>query len=283
MNDEIVWSLDFFRDLLAHEVGHALGLGDVDSYHGDNFGFLSRFYDDNYDDTSEHSVRETLANPYAHRIDPRDPDNSPGLSLYDVCTPDVPDDLTSCMGTPGIDTSGVVILMEGTYSGSRKTSNLKADDFAGRQFLYPFVRVPGDFDGDSLLTVDDVDALSSEITVPEPRFWFDLDGDEIVDAEDRQVWISDLKQTYFGDTNLDGQVDAADLNNLALSWQASDANSWAQGDFNGDRNVNANDLNNLALNWRSGTAQAAVPEPSTNLLLLAITLVTIVRRSHRRT
>jgi hypothetical protein len=168
-------------------------------------------------------------------------------------------------------------------SPNKTTVPLQNDDFAGRQFLYPFIRTPGDFNADSLLTVEDVDLLSAEIDSPEPRFWFDLNDDGMVDQDDRPVWVSDLKQTFFGDADLDGQVDAADLNNLALSWQASDATSWAQGDFDGDGNVNATDLNSLALNWRKGTAEAAaVPEPSTTTLLMIVGILTITRRRYLR-
>jgi hypothetical protein len=143
--------------------------------------------------------------------------------------------------------------------------------------------VPGDFNADSVLSAEDIDLLSAEIFSPEPRLRFDLNDDGIVDQDDRSVWVSDLKQTFFGDADLDGQVNAADLNNLALSWQASDATSWAQGDFDGDGNVNATDLNSLALNWRKGTAEAAaVPEPSATTLLLIVGILTITRRRYLR-
>ena len=83
--------------------------------------------------------------------------------------------------------------------------------------------------------------------------------------------------SIFGDTNLDGRVNATDLNSLALNWRATDATSWGQGDFNGDGNVNATDLNELALNWRSGVTQAAaVPEPSSAASLLVVGLVTFL-------
>ena len=46
------------------------------------------------------------------------------------------------------------------HSGNATTQN---DDFAGRQFLYPFERVTGDFDADRQLTINDVDLLIIEI------------------------------------------------------------------------------------------------------------------------
>jgi hypothetical protein len=126
----------------------------------------------------------------------------------------------------------------------------------------PFVPVEGDFNADKLLTVADVDLLLEEMGKPSPRAWFDLTGDGRINLDDRSAWV-ELRGTFIGDADLDGNVNAADLNALALHWRANDATSWAQGDFNGDGQVNAVDLNDLALNWRSGSVQAsAVPEPS---------------------
>ena len=55
-----------------------------------------------------------------------------------------------------------------------------------------------------------------------------------------------------GDANLDGKVDAADLNVLAQNWQRSDGVDWEGGDFTGDGRVDAADLNVLAQNWLAG-------------------------------
>ncbi len=130
----------------------------------------------------------------------------------------------------------------------------------------------GDFNSDGVLDVVDLDALTAAILGGANDKQFDLDGNGNVDSDDRIVWISDIKNTFFGDTNLDGRVNSADLNRVALSWQSAAATSWSQGDFIGDGNVNSSDLNDLALNWRSGVAAPAsapsVPEPSSIALLL---------------
>ena len=85
-----------------------------------------------------------------------------------------------------------------------------------------------------------------------------------------------------GDANLDGKVDATDLNALALNWRSGGA-TWSQGDLTGDRIVDASDLNALALNWQSGVASAAaapaaVPEPS-SITLLWLGALAIVRHA----
>ena len=153
---------------------------------------------------------------------------------------------------------------------SAKGHQLIADEVHGR-----FFSLPGDFNADQLLSVDDLDLLLQEMRRSNPRTWFDLNGDERVDLGDRGAWV-ELRETFVGDTNLDGQVDAADLNVLALHWR-EDVISWEQGDFNGDGLANAADLNDLALNWRSTNLQTAVPEPST-WTSLGIALLCWIRR-----
>ena len=143
----------------------------------------------------------------------------------------------------------------------------------------------GDFNEDGLLDVADMDALTAEVLAGNHPTKYDLNDDSMVDEGDRTIWITDIKNTYFGDSNLDGVVNAADLNAVALNWRSEMATSWSQGDFNGDGSVSALDLNSLALNWRSGVAVAAsghtLPEPSCDALLLfgGLMLVRGARRS----
>ncbi|WP_454061988.1 PEP-CTERM sorting domain-containing protein [Candidatus Nitrospira salsa] len=123
-NPQAAYSLDFFQLLLTHEIGHSVGLGDVEFTLNPGV-----FIDDNFDGRSSVTALNTLTNSWAGLVDPFAPSASP-LSLFDVPDAD-----------PGIDTPGVNILMESAipdvFIGN--PTPLQNDDFGGRQFLYPFV------------------------------------------------------------------------------------------------------------------------------------------------
>jgi autotransporter-associated beta strand protein len=104
--------------------------------------------------------------------------------------------------------------------------------------------------------------------------------------------------TYYGDANLDGQVDVTDLGALATNWQTS--NVWSGGDFNYDGFVDVSDLGSLATNWQLGVGNplgpgslesamasvglgnVSVPEP-TSFGVLGLCVAAAASRSRRRT
>jgi hypothetical protein len=57
-----------------------------------------------------------------------------------------------------------------------------------------------------------------------------------------------VRDTYYGDTDLDGFVGPQDVNNLELGY-AGVGDGWLYGDFNYDGVVNFNDVNLLDLNY----------------------------------
>ena len=136
-----------------------------------------------------------------------------------------------------------------------------------------------DFNADDVCDVVDIDELLNNLG-GENLMTFDLDNSGVIDLDDRDEWlsiassISDPPRSYVtGDTDLDGDVDAGDLNNLGGAWQSTDNPGWGDGDFDGNDIVNAGDLNGLGGNWLHGTAPAAaVPEP-TCLGLLVVSLL----------
>ena len=150
-----------------------------------------------------------------------------------------------------------------------------------------------DFNGDGNCTTDDVDLLVTEVVAGTNSPAFDLTGDGTVGQDDLDTWLR-LAATengkgapYLpGDANLDGMVDAADLNQVGINWQGS-PNLWSAGDFNASGAVDAGDLNLLGINWQQmipmPAAASSVPEPATWCLLgLGIGCFFHVRRQRRK-
>ncbi len=154
----------------------------------------------------------------------------------------------------------------------------------------------GDFDGDAQLTVTDIDALTQVTVSGTYQPAFDLNRDQQLDDQDRWIWVGDLRDTYFGDVNLDGLFDSDDL---ILAMQAgqyednvTDNSSWAAGDWDGDLEFRSSDF---VLAFQSGgyeqgprtsfrTQGAIVPEPAGPawFLMGAVPLLLGCRRWYRR-
>jgi hypothetical protein len=130
-NPGAVYTLDFFRRLLTHEIGHALGLADAEGDISPNPG---AFIDDNY---SGADPAGTLNNSWALLVNPANPAASVGLQRYTVP-----------YNSTGTTAPGVDLLMESRGLGIGPTnpeSNLVPltnDEYGTRQFLYPSNPVP---------------------------------------------------------------------------------------------------------------------------------------------
>lgn len=147
---------------------------------------------------------------------------------------------------------------------------------------------PLDFNHDLSVDVEDIDALVREIADGTHLDDFDLTGEGLVDDADLDQWLSraathnGFQDGYLlGDSNLDGTVNSADLNNLGVNWYRADA-SWSGGDFTADGVVDSTDLNELGFNWQlsitvENASNHAVPEPAASWLLL-LGVAILVRR-----
>ncbi len=161
-------------------------------------------------------------------------------------------------------------------------NNPTGDSIVGFRYVrvanMPIGDASGDFDTDGNFTCDDIDLLYAEAAAETHGYQFDINNDALVNEKDITRWLEAAgdangftEAIQLGDSNLDGRVNAMDLNALGINWQSSDAVSWCQGDFNRDLHVDAADLNQLALNWQNDITTAAataapIPEPSTAIL-----------------
>jgi len=151
----------------------------------------------------------------------------------------------------------------------------------------------GDFDTNRLLESGDLEQLYDVVAAGTNDADFDLHNpaDGLVNADDLHLWIDQLFGSAPGDLDLDGDVDADDLDVLAGNWQQA-VTAYADGDINGSGFVDIADLGTLASNWLFGVEGSAmsfdlalassglptVPEPSGLALLVAGGLVAVRRR-----
>ena len=145
---------------------------------------------------------------------------------------------------------------------------------------------PGDFDGNGVLDVADVDRLNQEIVTGLHGAEFDLNSDERVDGEDLRIWVKELKHTWIGDANLDSEFNSSDMVQVFVAgkYETVEAASWSEGAWNADAVFDSGDMVAAFVDggYEQGllTDGAAVPEPGGWLLLItAASLWMAVRRS----
>ena len=144
---------------------------------------------------------------------------------------------------------------------------------------------PGDFNNDGILDANDVDLLARAVSESSNDSQFDLNEDALVNSDDHTYWIKNLKNTYFGDSNLDGEFNSEDFVQVFAAGKYEDGvlhnSGWAEGDWNGNREFESTDF---VYAFRDGgfekgprTNLTAVPEPHPSILLFLVSLMTMVR------
>jgi len=98
-----------------------------------------------------------------------------------------------------------------------------------------------------------------------------------------------LKYTYYGDIDMNGQVDADDLTVFASGFGRASGATQVDGDIDFNGAVNADDLTVFANNFGRGIGSPlavasvqAVPEPSTSLLFMLAAVSVVLHAARRR-
>lgn len=135
--------------------------------------------------------------------------------------------------------------------------------------------MPCDFDANALCNITDLNDLLAEgplatgvMVTNGDNDQFDMNGDGILDVEDRDLWLAmaasenGLSTPYkLGDANLDGVVDGTDFG-IWNSAKFTNSLRWSLGDFNADGVVDGSDFGQWNQNkFTSSDQVAALPEP----------------------
>lgn len=109
----------------------------------------------------------------------------------------------------------------------------------------------GDFNGDDVADADDLQLLIDAVARGSQNVDYVLSGTiPMADASEIDFYLRDVVHSLPGDANVDGVVNAIDLNQVGLNWQRSACGGWSDGDFDGNGLVDAADLNAIGLNWQ---------------------------------
>ncbi len=202
------------------------------------------------------------------------PPGTPTVADWQAVTPihpDYDDTGSTSFGAPNVDYNSA----NGTFIAIQDVSALRTNANPNPA---------GDFDGDGLLTAADIDELSEAVRLGSVDLKYDLDANQTVDDQDRTVWVKQLRRTYFGDADLNGEFNTNDFVAVLQSGQYEDGvprnSGWATGDWSGDAEFDTADLVRALQDggYESGPLQAvaAVPEPQGFLLFLGAVLGLIV-------
>ena len=140
----------------------------------------------------------------------------------------------------------------------------------------------GDFNENGELDVDDVNQLNSAIADGQNAEDFDLNDDLVVNGDDLTIWVNDLKETWFGDADLNGEFSTSDFVDAFQKgkYEKDEDATWDEGDWNGDRRFSSSDLVRAFQDGgfeRGPRVAQPVPEP-TGVIVIFLGVLLIVRR-----
>ncbi len=162
-------------------------------------------------------------------------------------------------------------------------SNVDWSNFIGKIGL-----AIGDLNDNGVLDVSDIDAVSQAVATGSTETRFDMNADGNVDVADVNTWVKDLKYTWIGDANLDGEFNSGDLVAVFTAGEYQDAtennSTWGTGDWNADGDFTSGDLVAAFIDGGYGLGPSAgvnaVPEPTTLSMLIIALIGGAIRRRH---
>jgi hypothetical protein len=140
--------------------------------------------------------------------------------------------------------------------------------------VIPLPVLLGDFDRSGILDAPDIDMLSAEIRLGNHPLEFDLTQDGFVDFQDHQEWVRVLKQTCYGDADLNQEFNSSDLVKVFVAgkYETGQDAGWEEGNWSDD---GVFDTHDLVVAFVEGCYEmgpraegTVVPEPGGWLLLL---------------
>jgi hypothetical protein len=145
----------------------------------------------------------------------------------------------------------------------------------------------GDLNNDGVCDDRDIDEMALAVITGSNDPRFDLNGDGAIDIADHRYIIRDLKRTWLGDSNLDGEFNSNDFVVIFQKGQYEDDlmrnSGWADGDWNGDQEFNTQDFVAAFQNggYERGPLPASanyssIPEPD-GALMAVIACLSMIR------
>ena len=127
-------------------------------------------------------------------------------------------------------------------------------------------QIRGDINDNGVLDASDLGLCV--VNTPEFPWWVcDFNDDGMITFEDRLVWIHELRGTWIGDANLDGEFNGGDMVQVFVGgkYETDWLAGWEEGDWNGDGIFDSGDLVTAFVDGGyeqgSRTDAVAVPEP----------------------
>jgi hypothetical protein len=201
-------------------------------------------------------------------------------------------DLGTAMVTIDANTDLIRIPVNGTVvadyvSGTVDAGKLRLDVWRlGAELAPPrrIVPLPGDFEFDSEVGDPDIGSMCQQINSLRPDLDFDLNHDGQVNLQDLDYLVHDVLGTSFGDANLDGIFNSADVVQVFQAGEYEDGiagNSvWSEGDWNCDSEFDTADL--MAAFQDGGYVPSAMPvEPALAVAVPPMTQATMTAKLAR--